>query len=255
MGRIDIAGIQSLARLDDEALGEFLGAYDHVVVDECHHAGAASHVRVLEATRARYVTGLSATPELPERRDELGPIVQMLCGPIRHRAAAPTGSAAAPPLELAVETVFWDVVPEVPDDAPVQTLLSAVAGDEDRTAMIAARAVETWRAGRKVLVLSERRGHVDALVAAIGRVPDGPVPVPIVLHGQLARAARRWRPSRRSPRTRRDVWWRRGGWSARGSITRRWTRSCSRCRSPGAARSRSTWAGSPARRRVRRTLA
>ena len=183
-GEIDVAGVQALARLDDEALDALLGAYGQVIVDECHHAGSASCTRVLGAVRARYVLGLSATPE---RRDGLEPLVYMLCGPVRHRATV----TADAPMDLAVETLDWNRVPDVADDAPVQTLLSAVAEDTERTALVAAAAAAALAAGRKVLVLTERRDHVDALVEVLAAAPGGTAPPPIVLHGQLPGKARR----------------------------------------------------------------
>ena len=183
-GEIDIASIQALARLDDEALDTLLRGYGQVIVDECHHAGSASCTRVLGLTRARYILGLSATPE---RRDGLEPLVYLLCGPVRHRAKVPVEA----PVDRSVEMLDWARIPDVAENAPVQTLLSAVAKDTERTAFIAGTVAQAMRAGRKVLVLTERRAHVDALVAALAIVADKAAPLPIVLHGQLTAKARR----------------------------------------------------------------
>ena len=59
-GEIDVAMIQSLVRKDEVA--DLVAGYGHVVVDECHHIPAASFERVLAEVKARYVTGLTATP-------------------------------------------------------------------------------------------------------------------------------------------------------------------------------------------------
>ena len=78
-GTIDIATIQSLARggqVDDGVL-----EYGFVVVDECHHVPAVSTEQVLRSIPARYVLGLTATPQ---RRDGHQPIIRMQCGPTRH---------------------------------------------------------------------------------------------------------------------------------------------------------------------------
>ena len=184
IGEIDVASIQALARLDDETLDELLRGYGQVIVDECHHAGSASCTHVLGLVRARYVLGLSATPE---RRDGLEPLVYLLCGPVRHRASVPVEA----PVDRSVEMLDWTRVPDVAGDAPVQTLLSAVAEDTERTAFIAETVAQALRTGRKVLVLTERRAHVDALVAALAVAADKTAPTPIVLHGQLSGKARR----------------------------------------------------------------
>lgn len=48
-----------------------------------------------------------------------------------------------------------------------------------------------WRQGRKVLVLTERRNHIDALTKAISEVPGDALPEPLVLHGKLTNRTRR----------------------------------------------------------------
>lgn len=183
-GEIDIASVQALARLDDDALETLLRGYGHVIVDECHHAGSASCTRVLGLTRARYVMGLSATPE---RRDGLEPLVYLLCGPIRHRAKVPVET----PVDRSVDMLDWERIPDVAENVSIQTLLSAVAEDTERTAFIAQAVARALHTGRKVLVLTERRAHVDAIVAALATATDETAPRPIVLHGQLPGKARR----------------------------------------------------------------
>ncbi len=54
----------------------------------------------------------------------------------------------------------------------------AVAADLARTTLPAAAAVRAWRQGRKVLVLTERRVHIDALTEAISQVAGGLFPNP-----------------------------------------------------------------------------
>jgi superfamily II DNA or RNA helicase len=155
-----------------------------LIVDECHHAGAATHTRVLEAVRSHYVLGLTATPK---RRDGLEPVVFMHCGPVRHHVAV----SATMPIDRVLELREWSVIPDTPPEALIQEVLSAVAGDLARTAMLAAAAVQAWRLGRKVLILTERRVHISALTEAISHVSGGSVPEPIVLHGKLTGRERR----------------------------------------------------------------
>ena len=53
-----------------------------VIMDECHHAGAANAEAVLREVSARYVYGLTATPK---RDDGMEQKVFMQFGSIRHR--------------------------------------------------------------------------------------------------------------------------------------------------------------------------
>ena len=71
-GVIDVAMMQSLIRRDQ--IDELVGAYGHVIVDECHHVPAVSFERVMNAVGARFVLGLTATPQ---RRDGHQPIIEM----------------------------------------------------------------------------------------------------------------------------------------------------------------------------------
>jgi len=109
------------------------------------------------------------------------------CGPVRHHAALSTTA----PIDKLLECIEWSVVPDVSLEAPIQDVLSAVANDAERTAAIANAAVKMWRLGRKVLVLTERRNHIDALVRAIGEVPGDSLPIPLILHGKLTSRTRR----------------------------------------------------------------
>ena len=77
-GQIDVAMIQSLSR--KETVDDFVAEYGQVIIDECHHLPAVSFERVLSQVKARYVVGLTATPQ---RRDGHLRIIHMQLGPIR----------------------------------------------------------------------------------------------------------------------------------------------------------------------------
>ena len=63
--------------------GQFsTGVNSHVIVDECHHVSAPRFEMVLNEVRAKYVLGLTATPE---RQDGHQKIIFMAAGPIRHK--------------------------------------------------------------------------------------------------------------------------------------------------------------------------
>lgn len=176
-GKIDIAVMQSLSRKGE--ISELVDGYGHIVVDECHHIGAVSFDALLRRARARYVLGLTATPF---RRDGQQPIIFMQCGAIRHSAASP----ATAPSDLEVNAVFLNE--RVPLDAglPIQDVFKHLAQNTQRTTTIAAEITAAYRAARKVLVLTERTEHLDAILAALGNM----VPAPFVLHGRLSKRKR-----------------------------------------------------------------
>ncbi len=176
-GKIDIAVMQSVSRQGE--VNSLVENYGQVIVDECHHVGAVSFDAILKRTKARYVLGLTATPI---RRDGQQPIIFMQCGPIRYTAAKP---ASAPhDLDVIPRSRFSQI--EVPTDAGIQGVFRHLANDTSRTNTIAMEVKRAYEMGRKVLVLTERTEHLDAIKTAL----DGQVPAPFVLHGRLSKKQR-----------------------------------------------------------------
>lgn len=176
-GIIDIAVMQSLSRQGE--VNPLVEDYGHVIVDECHHIGAASFDAILRRAKAKYVLGLTATPI---RRDGQQAILFMQCGPIRHTAAKP---ASAPhELEVVPRTRFDRI--DLAADAGIQDVFRHLVQHPARTAAIAAEVKSAAQEGRKILVLTERTEHLDAIRAAL----DGVAPEPFVLHGRLSRKQR-----------------------------------------------------------------
>lgn len=180
--KIDIAMVQTLARKED--LREFVRAYGHVVIDECHHVPAVSVERVLSAIPARYVTGLTATPY---RRDGHQPIIAMQCGPVRHVVTSATAQLEHR-LDLHVIRRDTNLDPNVlPTGASIQEIYSALASDTDRLQLVASDARDVVREGRAAVILTERREHLERLADVLRE----DVPNLVVLHGGVKPKDRR----------------------------------------------------------------
>lgn len=176
-GIIDIAVMQSVSRQGE--INPLVENYGHVIVDECHHVGAVSFDAILKQVKAKYVLGLTATPI---RRDGQQPIIFMQCGPIRYTAAKP----ASAPHDLEVVPQLLHKRIDLPQDAGIQDVFRHLAIDENRTAVIASQITSAFNQGRKVLVLTERTEHLDALQAAL----TGKIPSLFVLHGRMSKKLR-----------------------------------------------------------------
>ena len=176
-GKIDIAVMQSLSRQGETS--EIVESYGQVIVDECHHLSAFSFEAILKRTRARYVLGLTATPI---RRDGRQPIIFMQCGPIRHTAAKSAGA----PQTLEVFPRYLATRIDLLADVPIQSVFRHIASDTARTAAIAAEIATAFAQGHKVLVLTERTEHLDAISAALA----GRVPSLFILHGRMSKKQR-----------------------------------------------------------------
>ena len=154
-GRLDVAMIQSLVRKDK--VEDVVANYGQVIVDECHHLPAVSFERVLAEAKARYVVGLTATPQ---RRDGHHPITGMQLGPVRF-AIDPKSQAAQRPFAhklLVRETGFNASSEGTPG---IQELYAALAADEKRNRLILDDVIQALEQGASPILLTERKDHLE----------------------------------------------------------------------------------------------
>ena len=180
-GRLDVAMLQSLVHKG--VVDDLVAGYGHVVVDECHHVPAVTFERVLNEVRARFVTGLTATPY---RRDGQQPILEMPCGPVRY-AVAPRSPFASAPFDrhlICRETEFEH---PPPTELGIQKLYALLAADEPRNALIRADVRAALAEGRSPIVLTERRDHLERLAEDFRCLARHVV----VLHGGMRPRAQR----------------------------------------------------------------
>ena len=167
-GRIDVAIIQSLSKKG--VVDDIVAEYGHLIVDECHHVSARSFEIVARQTKARYVTGLSATVT---RKDGHHPIIFMHCGPIRH-SVDHRKQAAARPFDHKVVTRNTSFrLPqsiEADKSRSIQEIYSALIADERRNEMIIRDVLEAIKDGRSPVVLTERREHLEHLAGRLDPV-------------------------------------------------------------------------------------
>lgn len=163
-GRLDVAMIQSLVRQGQ--VEDIVGGYGHVIVDECHHVPAVSFERVLSEIKARYLLGLTATPQ---RRDGHHPILEMQLGPVRF-AMDPKSPSARRPFHhrlIARETTFR--IEESAADTGIQAIYASLARDEARNLLIIRDVLLALQEGRFPILLTERREHLEYFVERLGK--------------------------------------------------------------------------------------
>jgi superfamily II DNA or RNA helicase len=180
-GNIDVALIQSLVRKG--VVSDLVANYGHVVVDECHHLSAHSFELVARRSKAKYVTGLSATVA---RKDGHHPIIFMQCGPVRHRVDARQQAGERPfTHEVLVRPTGFvpDGTPEEDKRMEFQRLCTALIDSASRNAQIIAEVALAVTAGRSPLVLTERTEHLETIAAGL----RAQVPHVIMLQGGMVR--------------------------------------------------------------------
>jgi superfamily II DNA or RNA helicase len=184
-GRVDVAMIQSLVRKDSVA--DLVAGYGQVIVDECHHLPAVQFERVLRDVRARYVAGLTATPQ---RRDGHHLITEMQLGPVRFKIDAKTQSAARRFEHRLVirETSFR--VPASSEKPGIQELYAVLARDEARNAMILNDVVRALEEGRSPILLTERKDHLEHFASRLAPLARNLVVLQGGMGAKADRAAR-----------------------------------------------------------------
>ncbi len=158
-GRIDIALIQSLVRNGE--VSDLVADYGHLIVDECHHLSAVSFELVARRTKARYVLGLSATVA---RKDGHHPIIFMQCGPVRYRVDAKTQAATrsfSHKVRLRETGFQHRSDPEAQGQTQMTALYAALTQDEKRNDLIFDDVMLSLQAGRRPVILTERRDHLE----------------------------------------------------------------------------------------------
>jgi superfamily II DNA or RNA helicase len=157
-GQVDVPMIQSLSKKD--SVDDIVAKYGQVIIDECHHLPAVSFERILSEIKARYVVGLTATPQ---RRDGHQPIIHMQIGPIRFRVD-PRSQSAQRPFEhrLVVRETGFEL-PEQASEPTIQELYGLLVTDEKRNERIINDVLLAMEEGRSPILLTERKNHLEHL--------------------------------------------------------------------------------------------
>ncbi|MBU1902827.1 MAG: DEAD/DEAH box helicase [Proteobacteria bacterium] len=184
-GLIDIGIIQSLSTKG--VVDDIVGQYGHLVVDECHRIAARSFEIVARQSKARYVTGLSATVA---RKDGHHPIIFMQCGPVRYRVDDRKQAAKRPfDHKVVVRKTGFNLPRSISNktDPTINELYDALIADEGRNNMIINDVLSAVDEKRSPVLLTERKKHLDLLAARLTPI----VRNVIVLKGGMGEKQRR----------------------------------------------------------------
>lgn len=164
-GNITIATVQTLSKLDDEAWLKFKNTYGITIMDEAHHCGADTYIKVMKNLKSKYLVGLTATPK---RNDGKNFIVSAYLGEIVHKITPAD-------LEVSGRLVSCDVrvvktgrrynFTRMGDN--YTKLANAYSKDIKRNEVIAACALQDVEEGRIPILLTERVMHAKYLVSLL----------------------------------------------------------------------------------------
>lgn len=152
---VTIGTVQTLSRPLDESFTNHFGT---VLLDEAHHAPAATFQQLVDQFPARYRYGLTATPE---RQDGLDFIMTAVLGPVVHTVEntvlIDNGNILKPTVKAVQTGAYFALVESY------QELLAKIVKDEFRNRLIAHLIGQEAEEGHFCLVLSERVKHAQEL--------------------------------------------------------------------------------------------
>jgi superfamily II DNA or RNA helicase len=157
-GRLDIALMQSINRKGQ--VSDIVAEYGQVIVDECHHLSAFSFEKIMKRVKAKYITGLTATPV---RKDGHHPIVMMQCGPIRYQVFAKEAAARRPFDHIAIPRPTDTTISDKLEQMSIQEIYRVLVEDRERNEMVVNDVLEAVHEGRSPILLTERASHLVEL--------------------------------------------------------------------------------------------
>ena len=142
--------------------GEFftgIDSYGMVLIDECHHIASAQGQALMQRIRAKYIYGLSATPN---RSDRLDDIIYMLLGPVRHKYTA-REQADEQGLDRFVVPRFTRVANITGEKLDIHKADSLIAESNVRNEQIVGDICQVIAGGRTPVVLTKLKRHAETL--------------------------------------------------------------------------------------------
>ena len=163
--------------------GEFfenIDSYGLVLCDECHHIGSSQGQALMNRIRAKYIYGLSATPE---RSDKLDDIIYMLLGPVRHKYSI-REQADAWGIERYVCPRFTRVVNISGEQLDINKADALIAESKTRNEQIIADVEQAVSSGRTPVILTKLKKHAEFLYEKLSGKADH---VYLIYGGQTAK--------------------------------------------------------------------
>jgi len=156
--QITVGLLQSLARKGD--LSELKDKFGTIIIDECHHIPAATFREVIAQLNPKYIYGLTATPKRKHNDEKL---IYVYIGDIIARMeVSDIEPVSNLPPEVLIRTTTL-VVPFKFTTDHFQLLAKVVCFDTARNQMIVEDILNKISDGKRLLVLSERKEHLEIL--------------------------------------------------------------------------------------------
>lgn len=160
--KITVAMVQSLTRLNEADLSNLTSKFGMIIVDECHHLPAKSFRNIISKFKSFYIYGLTATPKRKYNDEEL--IYNYLGSVIATVDSNYQNDALSQKSLTTINLVKTQI--SVPFDFQTdqfETLSRILIFDTTRNLLIIQNILKEIQVNRKILVLTERKEHVEVL--------------------------------------------------------------------------------------------
>lgn len=155
---IVLAMVHSISMKEYEP--EVFSSFGLAVFDECHHLGAEVFHRSMQKVSSKYMLGLSATPD---RKDGLRKVFEWYIGPMVYT----TKEKNTDYIETRVYEFYNDKESYCKEEVLyngkqcMPRMINNLCESKERFMFIINLVKEEFNKGRKILILSDRRGYLD----------------------------------------------------------------------------------------------
>lgn len=149
---IDVVSIKSLWNNGDVL--DITKNYGMIIIDECHHTAAYTFEQAINTGNAKYVYGISATPE---RENGHTPIIKMQCGEIRYKVdSLKFNKQLNIPMKVIAKKSHLNFTNKNIDNYELNEINDLIAKDVIRSENIIKYIKREYSNGKNILVLTER---------------------------------------------------------------------------------------------------
>ena len=181
-GIIDVAMVGSAFKKGD--FHPRLSDYGMIILDECHHAAAETSFQVLNYCKAKYLYGVSATPEREDSRTKTN---YMVLGPVRYQYSVREQNEYYGLACFVYPRFTRTVIPRGKDEhLALHEAYAIIREDVARTEQIVRDIKSCIDHGGCPLILTRFKDHANALYERSQMLADHV----FLLHGDLSNKAR-----------------------------------------------------------------
>ena len=149
---VDVASIKSL--WNNGNVLDIAKNYGMIIIDECHHTAAYTFEQAINTGNAKYVYGISATPE---RENGHTPIIKLKCGDIRYKVdSLKFNKKLNIPMKVIAKKSHLNFTNDSIDNYELNEINDLIAKDIIRSENIIKDIKKEYDNGKNILVLTER---------------------------------------------------------------------------------------------------